>query len=344
LRAKTAKKDFINPDRQIVGFVTPKSKKAASRILKILPKAPYGKIVKAKEAEMIKYFSNTYLATRVVFANQIYDFCEKLGGIRYDVVKDCLVRDPRIGNSHFDIFHEGHRGYSGGCFPKDVKAFLGLARRLGVKIDLIKETDSINDKLLRQKKEKMALNQYIKEALELKKNLLKDEVFVVATQKAIDILNECFRCGNKILLAGNGGSAAEAQHFAAEIVTGYKNFERKGYPAIALTTDSSILTAWSNDHDFHTLFARKLEALGQAGDVFVGISTSGNSKNLIEAVKKAKEMDIQTVCFLGKDGGKLKGLTDHFIIAPSHNTPRIQEVHMMLTHMICEELEKTTLV
>ncbi len=190
----------------------------------------------------------------------------------------------------------------------------------------------------------MTLHHYIEESLELKKNLLKDEAFVGVIQKAIDILSECYRRGNKVLIAGNGGSAAEAQHFAAEIISGYKNFERKGYPAIALTTDSSILTAWSNDHDFHTLFARELEALGQVGDVFIGISTSGNSKNLIGAVKKAKDMGIQTICFLGRDGGKLREITDHSIIVPSHNTPRIQEVHMLLTHMICEEVEKTTLV
>lgn len=190
----------------------------------------------------------------------------------------------------------------------------------------------------------MALNQYIEEALELKKDLLKNEEFFHSVDKAIEVLNDCFKRGNKVLLAGNGGSAAEAQHFATEIVSGYKNFERKGYPAIALTTDTSTLTAWSNDHGFHTVFARKLEALGTRGDVFIGISTSGNSKNVIEAVKKAKEMGIQTICFLGRDGGKLKELADHSIVAPSHNTPRIQEVHMLLTHIICEEVEKTTLV
>ena len=188
------------------------------------------------------------------------------------------------------------------------------------------------------------IKSYIGEAADLKNALLGNSEFVRAVYKAIEIVNNCFRSGNKLLIAGNGGSAAEAQHFAAEIVTGYKNFERKGYPAIALTTDSSMMTAWSNDKNFHTLFARKIEALGKQGDVFVGISTSGNSQNIIEGVKRAKEMGIKTICFLGRDGGKLKNLADHVIVVPSENTPRIQEVHMMLTHIICEEVEKTTLV
>lgn len=149
LRAKTANKDFIKPDRQIVGFVNQRGKRAATKILNILPKAPFSKIVKAKEAEMIKYFSNTYLATRVVFANHIYDICKKLGDVNYNIVKECLVQDKRIGNSHFDIFHEGYRGYSGGCFPKDVKAFLQLAKKLDVNVDLIRVADKINSGLLK---------------------------------------------------------------------------------------------------------------------------------------------------------------------------------------------------
>lgn len=149
LRARTAVKDFLRPERQIVGFANERGRLVAPRVLGILPKAPYVKIIKAKEAEMIKYFSNTYLATRVVFANQIYDLCEKLGGISYEVVKDGLVHDKRIGDSHFDIFHDGYRGYSGGCFPKDVKAFLAFAKKLGVNLDLIRVADAVNEKLLK---------------------------------------------------------------------------------------------------------------------------------------------------------------------------------------------------
>ena len=188
------------------------------------------------------------------------------------------------------------------------------------------------------------IKNYIEESADLKKDLINNEDFIGAVGSAIDIISNCFENGNKLLIAGNGGSAAEAQHFAAEIVSGYKNPKRKGYPAIALTTNSSIMTAWSNDHDFNTLFARQLEALGQEGDVFIGISTSGNSKNLIEGVNRAKDIGIKTICFLGKEGGRLKDIAHHSIVVPSHNVPRIQEVHTLLTHMICEEVEKTMLV
>ncbi len=151
LRAVSAKEDFIKPDRQIVGFANEKGVKMASTILEILPKAPFRKIVKAKEAEMIKYFGNAYLATRVIFANNIYDLCEKVGGINYDTIKECLVHDKRIGDSHFEIFHEGYRGYGGACFPKDVKALLQLAEQLNVDIGLIKTADQVNNELLKAK-------------------------------------------------------------------------------------------------------------------------------------------------------------------------------------------------
>lgn len=185
------------------------------------------------------------------------------------------------------------------------------------------------------------IKSYIAGAVNLKSSLSNNEDFINSVGKAIELILNCLNSGNKLLIAGNGGSAAEAQHFAGEIVAGYKNHERKGYPAIALTTNSSILTAWSNDKSFNTVFARQIEALGRAGDVFLGISTSGNSENLIEGVKKAEAMGIKTICFLGKGGGKLKNVADYEIIVPSDNVPRIQEVQMMLTHIICEEVEKT---
>lgn len=185
------------------------------------------------------------------------------------------------------------------------------------------------------------IRNYIVEAGDLKNSLLQNAEFLDSIEKAIETIKICFKNGNKLLIAGNGGSAAEAQHFAGEIVSGYKNHERKGYPAIALTTNSSIMTAWSNDKNFDTVFARQIEALGKSGDIFLGISTSGNSENLIEAVKKAKVMRIKTICFLGKGGGKLKDIADCEIIVPSDNVPRIQETQMMLTHIICEEVEKS---
>jgi len=179
----------------------------------------------------------------------------------------------------------------------------------------------------------------IKESIETKNRILQNKEILNKLSLIISEINNCFQRGNKILIAGNGGSAADAQHFAAEIVGRYKK-ERKGYPAIALTTDTSIITALANDYNFDLIFARQVEALAKKGDIFFGISTSGNSKNIIEGVKKAKELGVTTVCLLGKGGGKLKDLADFSIIVPSNNTPRIQESHIMLIHIICEEVEK----
>ena len=146
--AKTARQDFLKPNHQIVGYTFKKqSKNWAPKILKILPKAPYGGIIKASEAEMVKYFANTFLAARVIFANQIYDLCQKLGGIDYEVVKEWVGRDPRIGHSHFDIFSDGYRGYGGLCLPKDTKALIQLARKLNVDFDLLEKIEEINQKL-----------------------------------------------------------------------------------------------------------------------------------------------------------------------------------------------------
>lgn len=179
----------------------------------------------------------------------------------------------------------------------------------------------------------------IKESIEVKGKILNSEELLNKLSLIISKIDKCFQRGNKILIAGNGGSAADAQHFAGEIVGIFKK-ERKGYPAIALTTDSSVLTSWANDYSFDTVFSRQIEALGKKGDIFFGISTSGNSKNIIEAVKKAEELGIISICLLGKDGGKLKDLTDFLIVVPSDDTPRIQECHIMLIHIICEEVEK----
>ena len=145
--------------------------------------------------------------------------------------------------------------------------------------------------------------------------------------------------GGKVLLCGNGGSAADCQHIAAELV-GRFGMERKAIPAIALTTDTSILTAVANDYSFDRIFERQVEALGQEGDVLIGISTSGNSSNVIRAVEKAKEMGILTVGFLGRDGGKLASLVDYPIVVKSFSTPRIQEVHITLGHVLCDFIEK----
>lgn len=144
--------------------------------------------------------------------------------------------------------------------------------------------------------------------------------------------------GYKILICGNGGSAADSQHFAAEIVGRFEK-ERRALPAIALTTDTSALTAIGNDYGFDQIFSRQIEALGQKGDILIGISTSGNSRNVIKAVEKAKEQGLFTVGFLGKDGGKLKSLVDKAFVVKHNNTARIQEVHLTLEHALCKVIE-----
>lgn len=142
---KTAKKDMCNPDRQIIGF-TEKSSGLARDILELLPKAPFEKIISATEAEMVKYFANTFLATKVIFANQIYDICKKLG-IDYDVIKECASADKRIGSSHLDVNFDNYRGYGGRCFPKDVKSFIQLGDECGVDLKLHKVVEEINNDL-----------------------------------------------------------------------------------------------------------------------------------------------------------------------------------------------------
>jgi len=141
------------------------------------------------------------------------------------------------------------------------------------------------------------------------------------------------------MVAGNGGSAADAQHFAAELVGRFR-LNRMGLPAIALSTDTSIITAVSNDYNFNEIFSRQIEALGKQGDVFVGISTSGNSENVVRAVQECTKIGITTICLLGNDGGKLKGLADISLIIPSSITSKIQEMHIILLHLICGEVEK----
>jgi len=145
LRAKNAVHDFLNPKRQIIGF-TEKSRDIAKHILSLLPQAPYQKAVPSREAEMIKYFGNSFLATKVIFANQIYDLCEALG-VDYEVVKDAVGHDLRIGPTHLDIFDDGYRGYGGACFPKDINALLQLAEKTGIDLQLLKAVKKINKDL-----------------------------------------------------------------------------------------------------------------------------------------------------------------------------------------------------
>lgn len=146
--------------------------------------------------------------------------------------------------------------------------------------------------------------------------------------------------GHKILFAGNGGSAADAQHLAAEIVGRFEK-ERTGLAALALTTDSSTLTSIANDYGFESIFSRQIEALGQKGDVFVAISTSGNSSNLVKAIEVARAKGLVTVGMLGRNGGHLNALVDFPLIVPSENTARIQEAHILIGHILCQLIEES---
>jgi D-sedoheptulose 7-phosphate isomerase len=146
-----------------------------------------------------------------------------------------------------------------------------------------------------------------------------------------DLFLQCLLDGGKILICGNGGSASDAQHFAAEIVGRFER-ERRAYPAVALSTDTSILTAVGNDYGYDEVFARQVDGLGRPEDVLMGISTSGNSQNVIRAVKRAGSLGMKTVGLLGKDGGALKGLVDQAIVIDSTVTARIQEIHIFILH------------
>jgi D-sedoheptulose 7-phosphate isomerase len=167
------------------------------------------------------------------------------------------------------------------------------------------------------------------------KNFVNEEII----KSMIENITKCIKNGNKIIIAGNGGSAADSQHFAAEFTGRYK-LERIGIAAIALNTDSSALTAIGNDYGFNRVFSRQIEALGKKDDIFIGISTSGNSENIIKACNEAKKKGILTLGLLGKDGGLARSCFNKSIIVKSKDSARIQEAHIFIIHVICEEVEK----
>jgi D-sedoheptulose 7-phosphate isomerase len=180
----------------------------------------------------------------------------------------------------------------------------------------------------------------IQASIELQELLLgKTEVLsVIAT--ATKLLVDAFRRGNKVLLFGNGGSAADAQHIAAEFV-GRFAFDRPALPALALTVNSSALTAIGNDHGFDRVFSRQIEALARSGDVAIGISTSGQSQNVMQAIATANMMELQTIGLTGSRGKGLRQVVDHCILVPSTETARIQECHILIGHIIAELVEQT---
>jgi D-sedoheptulose 7-phosphate isomerase len=172
-----------------------------------------------------------------------------------------------------------------------------------------------------------------------KQAILENQELINVIMNVAKACVEVYRNGKKTLLAGNGGSAADAQHIAAELVGRY-GFDRPSIPSLALTTDTSNLTAIGNDYGYDKVFSRQLEGMAQEGDLFIGISTSGNSQNIINAFESAKDRGVTTVALVGRDGGKMGAMADYAIIVPSNATPRIQESHILIGHILCDIIEK----
>ena len=179
----------------------------------------------------------------------------------------------------------------------------------------------------------------IMKAQQLMSEMLEDDSLFVQVENAAQTCIDSLRSGGKILLAGNGGSAADAQHIAAEFVSRFA-FDRPGLPAIALTTDTSILTAIGNDYGYEKLFARQLQSLGRKGDVFIGYSTSGQSPNVLLGFEEAQQRNIKTIGLTGKRDGAMRELCDYLIEVPSLETAKIQEGHLVLGHIICGLVEQ----
>ena len=183
------------------------------------------------------------------------------------------------------------------------------------------------------------IENYFTESIDVKQQVLAE--CREAILAAADIIGDAFDRGKKLLLCGNGGSAADCQHMAAEFTSRLTlDFVRPGLPAIALTCDSSFLTAYANDFDFPGVFARGVEALGKPGDVLLGISTSGNSKNVVQAVHQAKQYGMRTIALTGAGGGKLGDIVDVVVSVPSKATQHIQEAHLAIEHLICHFVER----
>lgn len=178
----------------------------------------------------------------------------------------------------------------------------------------------------------------LEESAKLKRDIAKNLIREI--EKCAKLIVSCYKIGGKLILFGNGGSAADAQHIAAELVGRFKK-ERKGLPAIALSTNTSIISALGNDYDFKIIFSRQVQAQAKKDDVVIGISTSGNSPNVIEGIKEAKKIGCKTIGFAGKDGGELGKLVDIPLNIPSASTPRIQEGHITVGHIICKLVEDT---
>lgn len=187
---------------------------------------------------------------------------------------------------------------------------------------------------------KQYIKNEIKNSYETKKAIYENEKLLDDIVSVAKLCVDMYKnTKNKTILAGNGGSAADAQHFAAELVGRY-GFDRASLASLALTTDTSNLTAIGNDYGYDMVFSRQLEGMGVSGDIFFGISTSGNSKNIIKAFEVAKQKGIITIALTGRDGGLMAKMADYSIVVPSNSTPRIQESHLLIEHIICDIIEK----
>jgi D-sedoheptulose 7-phosphate isomerase len=181
---------------------------------------------------------------------------------------------------------------------------------------------------------------HLRQSLLALERATQDAALLATARSIAAAIIAALRAGNKLLIIGNGGSAADAQHIAAEIIGRYKQ-ERSAYAAIALTTDTSALTAIANDYGFESVFARQLEGLGRRGDVLLALSTSGRSPNILAALRSARERGLVTIGFTGANGEALGELCDHLLVAPSDDTPVVQQIHLAVAHGICDEIEQT---
>ncbi|MDD4830386.1 MAG: D-sedoheptulose 7-phosphate isomerase [Bacteroidales bacterium] len=184
----------------------------------------------------------------------------------------------------------------------------------------------------------MRIKEVIEQSISLKTHLLKDEIFLKEIEKVKDAMVKALKEGNKILWCGNGGSAADCQHLAAEF-SGRFYYDRPPLKSEALHVNTSYLTAVANDYSYDVVYSRLVKAMGDKGDILVGISTSGNSNNIILALEQAKENGMITIGFTGNGGGKMKEKSDHLLDIPSKDTPRVQECHIMVGHILCELVE-----
>lgn len=182
------------------------------------------------------------------------------------------------------------------------------------------------------------IEKIIKSSIEVKEGLLKDTEIHKTILLVVDTICEAFQKGNRVIFCGNGGSAADAQHLAAEL-SGRFYKDRKALPADALHCNTSYLTAVANDYDYDSVYSRLVDGAMKAGDILIGISTSGNSKNIVKAFEVANGKNITTISLTGYDGGKLNDISDYILKVPSNDTPRIQESHILLGHIICELVE-----